>query len=377
MTLVSTEGFDRIVNAIYRAGLDPAAWDEFVSTLCAHTSQHIYWGFHGYDRVTEQALVVIGENFSPEAVTAYFNHYGEQNPWIPEAMRLPSGTVCDGRDLVAEEDLFRTEFYNDWLVPNENISIGSGAIIHNDATRAALLAGNIRRKDEDRFHGSVTTLIARLAPHLERAIELNRAINIERASPRVDNPNASFVLAADASPIACSPSGTDMMDQRAVLSLDPRGRLRFYDRRAQSIFAKALDAIEVGQLDALPTGFRAETAEGAVLTCIISPAGGSAPASSVAQTIFSAVAPAAVLVIVDPSAHPHLCRQALCTAFGLTQAEAELAEMITTGASLAEIAELRQVSKHTVKNQLKSLFHKTGTSRQGALIALLARFLPG
>lgn len=376
MTLVSTEGFDSIVNAIYRAGLDPTAWDSFISTLCDTTAGQVYWGLHGYDRVTNEAIVVTDTNLSPDAVADYVAYYGDRNPWLPAAMNLPSGAICDGRDLVAEENLFRTEFYNDWLLPQENISIGSGAMIYNDPARVAMIAANIRRKDEDRLQSQLTSLLRRLAPHLERAVELNRAIHIERASHCLNNPNAAFVLARDGSPIASSPSGAKMMQSRDLLSQDRHGQLRFADRRAQASFERALAAIAAGGINEPPSGFRAETVDERSVTCMLSPTGGATVPISDAQTIFSPDLPAVVLVIIDPSSQPHLCREALIAAFGLTHAEAALAEALTTGASLAEIAEMRQVSKHTVRNQLKSLFQKTGTSRQGALIALLARFLP-
>ena len=54
-------------------------------------------------------------------------------------------------------------------------------------------------------------------------------------------------------------------------------------------------------------------------------------------------------------------------------AEAKLAEAIASGDSLAQYAERHNVSIHTARNQLQAVFHKTGTSRQGELVALLVR----
>ena len=59
--------------------------------------------------------------------------------------------------------------------------------------------------------------------------------------------------------------------------------------------------------------------------------------------------------------------------FELSAKEAELAVMLMHGHSLQEAAEQRQVSITTVRSQLASLFRKTGTTRQGQLIALLAQ----
>ena len=59
--------------------------------------------------------------------------------------------------------------------------------------------------------------------------------------------------------------------------------------------------------------------------------------------------------------------------FDLSAKEIELATMLLQGCSLREVAEKRNVRITTVRSQMASLFRKTGTARQGQLIALLAR----
>lgn len=60
-------------------------------------------------------------------------------------------------------------------------------------------------------------------------------------------------------------------------------------------------------------------------------------------------------------------------AFGLTAAEARLACRLGAGESLAEAADALGIAKETARGQLKAVFAKTGTHRQGQLVALLAR----
>jgi len=57
--------------------------------------------------------------------------------------------------------------------------------------------------------------------------------------------------------------------------------------------------------------------------------------------------------------------------FGLTGAEATLAQGLLDGRRLAEIAASRDVSVETVRTQLRSLFKKTGASRQADLMRIL------
>jgi DNA-binding CsgD family transcriptional regulator len=59
--------------------------------------------------------------------------------------------------------------------------------------------------------------------------------------------------------------------------------------------------------------------------------------------------------------------------FGLTKAEARLALRLACGETLEDIAEEHDVSISTARVQLKSIFAKTGTSRQAELVGLLTR----
>ena len=62
--------------------------------------------------------------------------------------------------------------------------------------------------------------------------------------------------------------------------------------------------------------------------------------------------------------------------FALTAAEARLAAHLTGGETIAELSEALGISLAAARNQLRSLFAKTGTHRQGELVALFAH-LPG
>ena len=66
-------------------------------------------------------------------------------------------------------------------------------------------------------------------------------------------------------------------------------------------------------------------------------------------------------------------RVQLAALYQLTPAESGVAALLAEGLSPAKIAERRTVSLDTVRNQIKALLQKTGATRLGGLIALLAR----
>ncbi len=84
----------------------------------------------------------------------------------------------------------------------------------------------------------------------------------------------------------------------------------------------------------------------------------------------------AILVIADTDgAHP-AAMATLREAFDLTAAESRLAVAVATGKNLEAFAAERHLSKETVRNQLKSVFLKTGTNRQTRLAVMLSNFIP-
>ena len=71
---------------------------------------------------------------------------------------------------------------------------------------------------------------------------------------------------------------------------------------------------------------------------------------------------------------PTSTADALRKAFDMTAAEATVADLLGMGHDLAAIAAHRGVGIETIRTQLKSIFHKTGTHRQAELVLALAPY---
>jgi DNA-binding CsgD family transcriptional regulator len=81
----------------------------------------------------------------------------------------------------------------------------------------------------------------------------------------------------------------------------------------------------------------------------------------------------AILVVLDPDAHPMPPEEALRVAFRLTSAEARLAARLGSGESLDEAADRLGITKETARSHLRAVFGKTGAHRQSELVALVSR----
>lgn len=82
--------------------------------------------------------------------------------------------------------------------------------------------------------------------------------------------------------------------------------------------------------------------------------------------------PVAVILLMAEAKHQRVATaRQLIQLFGLTPAETRLARAIAQGESVDGYAQAEDVSPPTVRAQLRKVFAKTGTDRQGALVKLL------
>jgi DNA-binding CsgD family transcriptional regulator/PAS domain-containing protein len=80
---------------------------------------------------------------------------------------------------------------------------------------------------------------------------------------------------------------------------------------------------------------------------------------------------AAVVVVGDPENAYEISDEVMARFFGLTTAEARVLVDLVNGASLAEIADSRDLTRNTIKTQLNQIFRKTQTNRQADLVKVV------
>lgn len=97
-----------------------------------------------------------------------------------------------------------------------------------------------------------------------------------------------------------------------------------------------------------------------------------APGLRAGLTPASVDAPGALAVVAPIALSGEAFWDGVGEAFSLTAAEVRLVGHLTGGASLKETSEALNVSVHTVRNQLSSIFEKTGINRQTHLVRALA-----
>jgi DNA-binding CsgD family transcriptional regulator len=85
--------------------------------------------------------------------------------------------------------------------------------------------------------------------------------------------------------------------------------------------------------------------------------------------------PVAVLFVADPERRPTEPARRIRQLYRLTQREAQLVGILIAGRGLESAADEMGIAREAARGYLKRIFEKTGTSRQGELVALVLRGL--
>jgi DNA-binding CsgD family transcriptional regulator len=97
-----------------------------------------------------------------------------------------------------------------------------------------------------------------------------------------------------------------------------------------------------------------------------------APIGSEGLAVFHG-GPSVIVCVTDLEAGVNLPEQRLRDLFGLTTAEARIAQALVEGRSPREVAESLRLSFYTVRWHMVRIFDKTGTKRQAELVRLMMR----
>ena len=373
----SYEGVLDLVDRIYAAAEAPALWPDALDGIAAATGSAASILYRNMD--AREGGVDVAVRISPDAAEAYQQYFHKLDPWgnsSRAAALVKPGAVVDGDELISRADLHTTEYYNDFAKPNGLTRVLAGIISKHDSFASVI---SLVRDDGATEHGiEDRRLLTALMPHLTRAVQIHR-----RLLP------VSVLDGAAVDALDCLVSG--------VALLDGSGRTIFINRAAERLLRQRDGlGIEHGCLVAsLPQerdALRVLIAQAAQTTAGRSlRAGGALPISrpSMRRSYNVLVTPlgrrhtslhgpeAAVAVFIsDPEEAVTSEMAALVRLFRLTPAEARLAAGIATGAPLNDVADALGIGRETARTQLRSVFAKTGTTRQAELVRIITRACP-
>jgi DNA-binding CsgD family transcriptional regulator len=269
------------------------------------------------------------------------------------------------------------EYYNDFWRLNHDLFFTCGALIEVDGGFPNV--GFPRCRDRGAYDCSDIALLDVMSPHIGAALRLHQRLN--RANQAAANAEAALdrmhdaMLVVDsggrivyANPAADAElvAGTHLSSRNGRLMAGP---LVAQDELERAFHAAAgISQLVATQIPAALASAELDPALRASIAFYPLPARSHDP---------MALRRAGVLVVLCRKHGGRTLSAALLRRlYGLTPTEARIAQMLSLGQSLEEIAGTLQIRAGTSRSHLKQVFQKTGTRRQGQLASLLNSMQP-
>ncbi|MBK4217719.1 hypothetical protein JJJ17_17440 [Paracoccus caeni] len=354
--------FDDLVAVLHRAALDPAGWQDFSDNLeLAFGGSKI--SLHGVDAGTGSIFLSATSGFAPEFFRPYADYYHSINPFMQASVAIPHGMARVSPQDLPDEFLIQTEFYNDWLRPQEDLFSAVALKSRPAGSRSLVLAMNIRRRDRASFEPELVNLLNRLEPHISHAFHVGEVV--AALSHRANLPpdaamQASVeggVIETDERRMVLWADAGALMLQGGLLRISILGQLSFADEQVQAWAERICVADERRQPVSAGLPQQVRIGRDWTVRHLRFQGAVSSPTFNRGSRDKSSLGNHHVFVIsrVGPS-QPLL--QVVSRLYGLSGAEAAVAMAIAEGLSTAEIAMARQVSIHTVRNQIRVVLQK-------------------
>jgi DNA-binding CsgD family transcriptional regulator len=282
----------------------------------------------------------------------------------PETFRRVG--AVDDFDCTAIETISSDPFYQDFLAPAGLQWFGGVALQTGEDLWCLSLNRGI---NQDPFSPEEKARLAQLSRSLSTAAATSRALGIAASTATLE----AFDISQTAA-VLLNPMGEVVRTNRSADRL-LTGDVKIVSRRITSVDRNATSA-----LDRALSRLLRSRAEASLMPPIPLRRAGQNPVLAYPLKLpsmsASALSPAqAAIILIDPGAQRRSPEVSLRSAFGLTPAESRLASHLGTGQSLETICEELEISKETGRNQLKSIFAKTGVHRQSEMVLLLSKML--
>lgn len=359
-----------LIQSIYEAAFDPSRWPLFLGQY-AEAIGAPGVAFVVHDRDDHSANVYKDYGLDPAWRKPYEEYYAARNVWMQRASAwLRPGVVTGSQQTTTDAELVTTEFYNDFLRPQNHFYSYSG-IIAQEGTVTSYLAA-VRSKAAGPFQEREFALLRHLLPHLQTAVRLRQRtavleMQIGDLKGTIDRlQHGVFILDGTSHVLTMNLEAEKILRARDSLILADDGLRTLQPEATRRLRALIAGAAETTEGSGSHPGGAMPIFRGhgrAPLRALVSP---SAPSNGSARgrstvTLF--------VTDVEPAKVPDFAL--LEQIFSFTPAEVRLATALIAGKTLKQFAAETAVSLNTARTHLKRIFTKAGVSRQAELVLLL------
>jgi DNA-binding CsgD family transcriptional regulator len=363
--------FSVLLESLYSGPLEESPWADFLDRICT--------------RMNAMAVTLILEPPASDGPGYILNAagrlhsgwrtYREQFFASDPFVNLPEGRPVTISEFLPQEEFQASEFNQLFLKPT-----GVRFILGLDLTTESRMLARLRisrLENASDFGPEERAICALLAPHLRSSVEIFARVSriaSERMlySGTLNQMAVGTIILDGHGRILDKDRIADALIKQADGVSSSGGMLILSDRNASARMHETVRRIAESERKgerALVEAIRAERPSGKRdFGLIVKPA----PQPSYLDGQHTA---AIVVFISDPDRHTSMAPAALAKLFGLTPAEAALSVLLADGLTLDEAAHELSIARNTVRAHLRSIFAKTGVTRQTMLVRLIVTSL--
>ncbi|MDX1496142.1 MAG: hypothetical protein R3352_01170 [Salinisphaeraceae bacterium] len=360
---------DAVVTDIYEGITQTPPWKGALESLrdLMH-GEHVTLMLRPPSNESTGVMINAGE-VDQQATESYETHFFAIDPF----KNLPEGEVISAEDLLGKDEWLKSPMYEEYLKPL-GIRHLLGADIYTEEGIECRL--RVTRPPKGKaFSDKDRQLVRVLLPHFRRAIRLHAKLDYLECERQLYSGAMNRLLLGMVSfdqhgnILEMNEEAERILEEKDGISITSKGIKAARQSENQDLQRLLGEAIAGGVSDTEPSVVEAmaitrqfdRSRLGIVIRTI--PLGEWSEAGK---------RPAAVMFLRDPdynSGEP--LQEVVQRVFGLTRMESALAVLLAQGYTLDEAAEQLNVRRNTARTHLRSIFGKTGVSRQTMLVRLL------
>ena len=363
-----------IVPEIYEATIDPSHWDYVVTMIAKLTrskSACLY-----YKNKEMDVASTIAQFGLPEGEHMNFN---DQCDTLDDMFcRKQKGNVDDsictqfypGSNGVMQND---SDLYVDWMKPHGIYHVGGAQVVDTVNHKAGIAI--LRDEKAGAWTDGDLRVINEILPHLRRALNIHSEFTHLRLRQDallkgLDRLVIGLILYdSNAQPVYINPTARAIIDGHPGMQLQDGDLFLTNPDDERNLRKTIIDTAGIDPEDSwkqsVAIGITHPDVE-APLPLLVTPM----HANLITSDLDYDGARVAVF-LSDPNMEQPISIENLASVYKLTRSEAQVAISLANGHSIDETANSSNHSAHTIRSQLKSVFRKTGVSRQSELIKLL------
>ena len=359
---------DHLIGAIYEGAMESPPWQAALQ-LMRDSLQAAHVTLMLRPPSSENAGVMINTGtVTKQGIESYETHFFSMDPFV----RLAEGEVVTAEELIGKQWLQST-VYQEYLRPLGVRHLLGADIYTKEGIECRLRV--TRSHEAQPFSSEDKALIRFLLPHLKRSIQLHARLDFLECERQLFAGTVNRMLLGI---ISFSQNG-------AILETNQEARRILAEKDGIWLSGNNL-SVEVTQegrelqrmVRQALSGTVADKGPGVVEAMSVTRPSGRAKLGVLVRQIplgtwsESRQRPAVAVFLRDPeSSAAQPSHELVRRLFGLTRMEAALALLLAEGLTLDEAAEKMDVRRNTARTHLRSIFCKTGVTRQTMLVRLL------